>query len=392
MYKLFIHAGSGNHGCEAIVRTTINILNKTTILYSRNPKFDKKYGIDNICKLEYDEQRKINKKSLIWIISALQTKIFGKIDFAIKSQYKNLIHSATSDDIYISIGGDNYCYSGTEILAAINRNIKKRGSKLVLWGCSVEPSLLKQKNIVKDMKNFDLIAARESISYEALKQVNKNTIKISDPAFTLKAEMLSLPNNWIEGNMVGINASPLILQSGKNSSVVYCAYRMLIEYILTNTSFGIALIPHVICDGNDDLTVLFQLYEEYKKSRRIVLIQDHNCMELKGYISRCRFFVGARTHATIAAYSSCVPTLVLGYSVKSRGIAKDLFGTDKNYVLPVQTLCSPDELTNHFKWLVENEKMIKTRLINTIPDYVSKAYIGKKYIEKLIKGDKSATK
>ena len=69
-------------------------------------------------------------------------------------------------------------------------------------------------------------------------------------------------------------------------------------------------------------------------------------MELKGYIARCRFFVGARTHATIAAYSSCVPTLVLGYSVKSRGIARDLFGNEENYVLPVQSLQEPDELTS----------------------------------------------
>ena len=50
---------------------------------------------------------------------------------------------------------------------------------------------------------------------------------------------------------------------------------------------------------------------------RVLLVGDHNCMELKGFIGRCRFFVGARTHATIAAYSSCVPTLAAGYSVKS---------------------------------------------------------------------------
>ena len=81
--------------------------------------------------------------------------------------------------------------------------------------------------------------------------------------------------------------------------------------------------------GNNDLEVLAQLYDEFKDNDRIMLIGDHNCMELKGYIARCRFFVGARTHATIAAYSSCVPTLVLGYSVKSRGIARDLFGNEE---------------------------------------------------------------
>ncbi len=55
----------------------------------------------------------------------------------------------------------------------------------------------------------------------------------------------------------------------------------------------------------------------------------YNAKELKGYISRCRAFVGARTHSTIAAYSTGVPTLAIGYSVKARGIAKDLFGTEE---------------------------------------------------------------
>ena len=72
-------------------------------------------------------------------------------------------------------------------------------------------------------------------------------------------------------------------------------------------------------------------------------------MELKGYIARCRFFIGARTHSTIAAYSSGVPTLVLGYSVKSKGIAKDLFGTYENYVLTVQQLKEYSELGRAFK-------------------------------------------
>lgn len=60
-----------------------------------------------------------------------------------------------------------------------------------------------------------MITARESISYNALKTININTVKVADPAFTLPKKLLSLPDNWLERNMVGINASPLILQNGK---------------------------------------------------------------------------------------------------------------------------------------------------------------------------------
>jgi polysaccharide pyruvyl transferase WcaK-like protein len=96
-------------------------------------------------------------------------------------------------------------------------------------------------------------------------------------------------------------------------------------------------------------------------------------MELKYLISRCRFFLGARTHATIAAYSSCVPTLVVGYSVKARGIARDLFGTEDGYVLPVQDLCRAEELTEAFMKLMAHENVIRNHLVAFLPGYIDKA-------------------
>ena len=104
-------------------------------------------------------------------------------------------------------------------------------------------------------------------------------------------------------------------------------------------------------------------------------------MQLKGYISRCRFFIGARTHATIAAYSTLVPTLVLGYSVKSRGIATDLFGTGEHYVLPVQQLCTADAMTDAFQWLMEHEEDIRSRLKAEMPRYIEDAMQIKENVE-----------
>ena len=125
---------------------------------------------------------------------------------------------------------------------------------------------------------------------------------------------------------------------------------------------NVALIPHVVWSHNDDRKPLGHLYNLFKDSGRVCMIEDHNCEELKGYISRCRFMVTARTHASIAAYSTCVPTLVVGYSVKARGIAKDLFGTDKNYVIPVQSLKEEKDLLEAFKWLQNNEASVRNHL------------------------------
>ena len=161
-------------------------------------------------------------------------------------------------------------------------------------------------------------------------------------------------------------------------------YEELIEYIIKNTDMNIALIPHVVEKNNDDREVLKLLFKKYKKTKRICMIEDCNCMELKGYIEKCRFFIGARTHATIAAYSSCVPTLVVGYSVKAKGIAKDIFGEYENYVLSVQGLKRKDDLLKSFLWLQKEEKNIQEHLKKIMPKYCEKVLESKEKIDILL--------
>ena len=193
---------------------------------------------------------------------------------------------------------------------------------------------------------------------------------------------MPLPEGFVEGNTVGINVSPLIMEYG-DGSLILQNYEVLIQYILDNTDMAVCLIPHVVWENNDDLKPIELLYQKFSDSGRVCKLGDHNCMELKGYIARCRFFVGARTHATIAAYSTCVPTLVVGYSVKSRGIAMDLFGTDQNYVIPVQNLQKSGELMEAFAWFQKNESEIRDRLTTFIPEYLERANSARLYIERL---------
>ncbi len=95
-------------------------------------------------------------------------------------------------------------------------------------------------------------------------------------------------------------------------------------------------------------------------------------------------FRGARTHATIAAYSTCVPTLVVGYSVKARGIARDIFGSEDNMVIPVQSLEHEDDLVNAFKYIQENESNIRQHLQNFMPSYIEKAWQAGEEVKKLL--------
>ena len=145
----------------------------------------------------------------------------------------------------------------------------------------------------------------------------------------------------------------------------------------------IALIPHVVWARSDDRKPIQELYDAFRNTGRVVQIPDGSCQELKGAIGRCRLFVGARTHATIAAYSSCVPTLVVGYSVKAAGIAQDLFDAQENYVLPVQSLRHREELARGFSWLLANENEIRTRLSEIMPSYQERAVETGKEVDRL---------
>jgi polysaccharide pyruvyl transferase WcaK-like protein len=108
-------------------------------------------------------------------------------------------------------------------------------------------------------------------------------------------------------------------------------------------------------------------------------------VQYKGYIARMRFFVGARTHATIAAYSNCVPTLVLGYSVKSKGIARDLFGEEK-LVLDLGELSDGDKLIGGFRTLLAEEKEIRETLRKALPGIQAKSGKAVQYIKELVYG------
>ena len=376
MIHLYYHGGSGNHGCEAIVRATLGILEQDAVLHTSNIASDRAYGLHQVTALAEDVVKLLSRRSLRYLLFALHHKLTGSDYLYTRFAHDDFFSAVRKGDVCLSIGGDNYCYKGTDVLAHYNRVLKKRGAKTVLWGCSVEPELLKNPAVAKDLASYDLITARESISWEALKAVNPNTVLVPDPAFTLQRVDLPLPEGWIEGRMVGVNASPLILQSGKSGELVLEAYKRMIRRILDTTDCSVALIPHVSLPTSDDRIPLKSLHEEFCETGRVILLEDHNCMELKGYISRCRMFIGARTHATIAAYSSCVPTLVLGYSVKSRGIARDLFGTEENYVIPVQGMADPDALAEGFDWLLANEKEIRVQLERKMPLYQETAFRG----------------
>ncbi len=363
---LYSHGGSGNHGCEAIVRGTYKLLHgNVDELYSYRKDEDIKYGLNKLLDVK-EHIKEYPKYSLKRILASLKIKLFHNEEYAEKITYDALFDNVKKGDIALSIGGDNYCYDSFGEYELCNKYLKKKGAKTVLWECSVEPSKITDR-MKNDLLNYDLIVARETITYEALKKFHQNVVLCPDPAFQLDSRKVNLPKDF--DNIVGINISPMIISNEENKGITKKNYIQLIKYIINNTDMNVALIPHVVWKNNDDRQPITELYELFKDTQRVIKFDDYSCEELKYIISKCRLFIGARTHSTIAAYSTCVPTLVIGYSVKAKGIATDLFGTYENYVISVQSLKCEDDLIKPFQWLFNHENQIRKHLSQYIIEY-----------------------
>ncbi|SEC07523.1 polysaccharide pyruvyl transferase family protein [Paenibacillus sp. GP183] len=381
---MFAHGGSLNRGCEAIVRSSTSLIKEKingakVYLASGKPETDK-----IISKLDgiYDgSSRGIKKYSYDWFLSSVKVKLFHDETYALGKIHSNIVKHIPNMDVCLSIGGDNYCYGEQPGWYEINRRVKAQGKKLVLWGCSVGPEDMSARKL-EDLKLFDLILARETLTFNLLKSKGLNNVKLcADSAFTMEKEELELPTGWLEGNTLGLNFSPLVWKRNTKSQQ---AVRDLITHILDTTDMSIALTPHVMEGGNNDYEVLHHYYEEFKHTGRVILLPNHlNATQYKGYISRMRFFIGARTHATIAAYSNFVPTMVLGYSIKSKGISMDIFGEEK-LVLGIEEISDSNKLKNKFNEMVRGEEEIRQKLQQAIPNIKQMSYKAVEYLDKLV--------
>ena len=367
--------GNRNRGCEAIMRSTVKILDQrngdiffSTFAPDQDQKMERELGITMIPYAKYPSV--LHRYCYVGI-----RKIFKNSLAGMRVIERPLFDRLTREDTCLTIGGDTYCYSRPLMNLALNQYTSKHGIKNILWCCSIEKSSINNE-ILRDLKRYSFIFARESYTYQNLLEVGIPKDKVfqcCDPAFFLEKKPLPLPENFIVGNTVGINVSEMVVND--SNPHVYQNIIGLVHYILEETDLSVCLIPHVynIRQNTNDYPILMRICQDVMHERVSIVDQEYDCEQLKYIISQCKVFIGARTHATIAAYSSCVPTLVVGYSVKARGIARDIFGTEDRYVLPVQSLQTSDALIDAFRWLMREEDAIRARLHEVMPQYCAQA-------------------
>lgn len=186
---------------------------------------------------------------------------------------------------------------------------------------------------IKSISNASCCMTRDKQSYDyvvskipSLKSVKEYI----DVAFFLPYDKIEQDSSFIH---VGINVSALLWNGGytrNNQFGLKCNYKNLIidvvDFFLGIENVRVHLIPHVVGAERtieNDYGVSYDLWRQYNNSNLILAPLALGPVEIKSYIAGMDFFVGARMHAAIGAFSSGVPVVPMAYSRKFNGLFID---------------------------------------------------------------------
>lgn len=245
------------------------------------------------------------------------------------------VSEVKSCDLILDIGeGDSFTdiygvprfalYTGTKIVVWL------AGRKLILSPQTIGPF---NRPWTRALANFAMrratrVFARDHMSRQYLQQHNiANADEAIDVAFALP---FNRPEPAPAGGRikVGINVSGLLYNGGytnNNQFGLTLDYAKLtnatLEWLATRDDVEVHLVPHVLADDmpvEDDRAVSIELMKRYPGL--VLAPRFGSPSDAKSYIAGMDFFVGARMHACIAAFSSGVPVVPLAYSRKFNGL------------------------------------------------------------------------
>lgn len=178
-----------------------------------------------------------------------------------------------------------------------------------------------------------VVSTRDAMSTECTRNlgVRKDIIEASDVALRLPYSKPVL-RDGTGPVKVGINVSGLLMNggyTGQNMFGLQVDYRQLISdlserFINHPDSCELHFVPHVIPWGSnegsaeDDMLACRELAKTFPGAKVAPAFMAPS--EAKSYIAGLDFFMGARMHSCIAAFSSGVPVVPMAYSRKFSGL------------------------------------------------------------------------
>lgn len=321
--------------------------------------------------------------------------------YKVTSQTRSAI---AQSDALIMTGGDiislDYGLESLYYWTRVCECAMDAGKPTVLWAGSVGPFTAApsvEARMRAFLSRFDLITVRETASFDYLTTLQIKDIElVTDPAFCLDVE--AAPEDRLgmfdNGPVLGFNVSPLIRKFRNDVASKHELDREVIAFlrdVLDTTRHSVLLIPHVDpldgAEANSDSTYMNTLLKAMPQAalasgRISILPRGLNAVQLKDVIRRCDSFMGARTHATVAALSQLVPTTSIAYSVKAKGINQDLFGHTR-YVLETPSVTAAT-LRQHFDLLQSEAVTIRLLLQARMPDWRNKARRSAEMLARLV--------
>ncbi len=380
----FLFVGNGpysNRGCEAIVRGTVKILRRAFgDCNFINANFGA--GIHHLVHSESDNDiihrpvQPPKRWSPEWICWQLLKRLNN--DLSCRLYLRSLSEHIRKADAVLSLGGDNYTldYSIPWLFMGLDKFVLKHKRPQIIWGASIGPFDSKPKfadAIHRHLRdNVTLIFVREKTSFEYLHSngIKDNVYLMADPAFLMEPEPIS--SEQLEFEMpqkaIGLNLSPLMARHipGKSREALTKIGVDLVEGLRSKLQMSVVLIPHVTSPHSNDHWLLDEIYKKLKSKNDIYLLPGNlNAAQVKCIISKLACLVASRTHATIAAFSTFVPTVSLAYSAKAYGINKMLFGHTLFVVRPEDFY--PERILKKVTTVLHQESQIRKTLEFTIP-------------------------
>jgi colanic acid/amylovoran biosynthesis protein len=384
----FLLVGNGsyrNRGCEAIVRGTMVILRhefgeefRVTLGTLASPD-----TVAEQAAKEFDplithlslRGMPIHRWSRAWWRRRIPRWFLKE-----QSPFRILDRACKGARCALQVGGDNYTldYGVPQLFMQLDDYLNRHRLPIVLWGASVGPFDADPEfapTMFAHLRAMRGIFVRESDSYEYLRTngVDANLHRMPDPAFLLEpveppAEKLA---RQVPSGVIGLNLSPLMgryITNGNTEAWVKNAADI-VHSIVESTHRPILLIPHVTSPHTNDHAFLSSVAAAcWKANTENVSVLGGNltAAETKWVISKCAAFAGARTHSTIAAISTCVPTLSLAYSRKAQGLNRDIFGTQDYCLQPSEM--SPANVAQRIMDLLARRDVISKQLANVLPE------------------------
>jgi len=167
------------------------------------------------------------------------------------------------------------------------------------------------------LTHAEFITTRDLPSYRLMKSFHLQHVHLFlDVAFSVSPFIVLPERNSLR---IGVNLSPFVA-SNLGSYIVLVVK-------LVNQGYEVVLIPHVIYNAKrDDRKVLWSLYQAlplWCKSHVGVLLLD-DFEYIQGMIHSCNVMISSRMHLAIYSLSIGIPTILLGYSHKSRYLQEQI--------------------------------------------------------------------